>query len=303
MKPGLVVLTAGLALAASTLAACAGPAAELVDPVVVDALEVALSPVPFAMLAYQQVITDCVREGGFPDYPGAPGLSQTGSSAGATLLGVAGVWGSIEEASSGYDTSLSTAGDEQLVAWQNALSDDQQADFDKVMKGDSASVSTYVTPAGIEMSTPADGCIGAANTAIYGSGEQYLEFSNIMNVTREPLAPEKVSSYPAAVQAMAKYSSCMNEAGYVVDGLSATRRLAEERFGGSRPAGSTPTTDELEMAVTDAQCQQSADVKVSFDAAYTELASSWINDNEGLIIRAAEIRQETGERVKAVMEG
>lgn len=275
-------------------ASCASPSVAVPEDVKSDVRALIQEP-PEIDVARDYVLATCMREAGF-DVPINLRVNPTPTV--ANLVGVSGVFGSVQEARDlGYPSSLNNDLGSLTDAFIAGLNSKQAKEYDQAELGDDATA-TYTLPSGGTASTTTGGCWGRALVAVYGSAENYLQYSTLRN----ELAPQLSLTDESFGDMASLYSSCMKDSGYSTQSLDETQALAADLYGGSRAPGTPPSPAEAAMASADATCQESAGIPQKLDDLFFSQAGSWALANQDWIVGTLELKSDALERAKSILE-
>ncbi|WP_217181064.1 hypothetical protein [Streptomyces sp. AC495_CC817] len=297
----LAVASIAMVGAVGVFTGCAAQQVEVPADVRAALASVSVLPADLYM-AHGIVVNRCLNEAGF-DIPFDASASLTNATR-HVAVGVVGVFPSEQSArANGYNTTFENEGATSLEDYQSSLSAGEQAKFDEALWGpEDAPRETLVVDNGMEFGKSTVGCAAEGDDAVYGSvrGAMMLElFTNDVSAQTQTYRGD----FDATLKAlMPEYESCMSEAGYDVEGLTAPQ-VAEAAFGRYRETGAGPSAEEQKMAVADFQCQDSVQLSEKLNDLFVERASAWLVENEDRILELSEHLDESLDRAQGIING
>lgn len=285
---GPAAVAAGLAL---LLTSCAPPDLPDVPPDIRAALVALASPAPELDVAHSLVVRSCLADEGFQ----LPFDSTAGSESRASLVGIQGLFASVETAqATGYVDTVSgeLAG---IDAFEQDLSGADRQSFAIAYRGSDTISESVTLESGAVISRNSDGCFAKADVAVYGSVQNSLLVDSFVNEINA-IAGDSLGPIADAVTAqLGVYESCMQDAGFDVQGLNAGT-IALEMFGVYRAYGAEPSDDEQAMARTDYLCQEKARLAETANTELLRYAGEWVVANESYILTTNEVLAQALER-------
>jgi hypothetical protein len=155
--------------------------------------------------------------------------------------------------------------------------------------------------AGVVFQAPTQGCFAQARRELFGSVGNWLFAIHVPEaiLRRAELRAEGNQTLLSARRA---YASCMATSGYVVETPGAALESASGRFN-DRPRDGIPSPPELDMAITDAQCQIGAGYASAVHAAISEASGHWMHSHRKLALRVLVIQRNAGSVARKVVDG
>jgi hypothetical protein len=284
---------------AAGLSGCASPAAVPVPEQLRSNLLALASLPPELELAHRVVARSCMSEAGFD----LPFDSSPPRDFGGTLIGVAGLFSSEESArATGYASTV-----KDLPALIDQYEEDLSAAEGEKYRlayfgGDDAKMASLTLANGSIVERSAEGCTAEADIAVYGSVEDTLKAQNFVNEVQAQSAAYASETSADLGANIDEYKTCMSSAGYSVNGLNASE-VAASTFGKYRSPSEAPSAEEQDMAASDFACQKKTGISVKLDEIFLKKSSTWIVQNEGLIIGTREIVEASRIRARAIING
>lgn len=244
---------------------------------------------------------DCMRAAGF-SYPHSSGAGTTGQR---SIFGLVGRLTPGEARNGGYRHELAELGaqaNSPFAAYVANLPHHEKRMFLLTAAGPQSSYVAVTTLDGSSLSVPTKGCAGRARMRIYGSVENYALLARFPVVFLR--FGNEISRQPSVQQALNSYSSCMSSSGYEVRGPGDAISLAESRFALNTRGGQgfASTRAERAMATTDAACQRSSGLFVTWDLAGFRLAAGWIREHVPEILRLAAVQAKAVRRANDILD-
>ncbi|WP_219106069.1 hypothetical protein [Austwickia sp. TVS 96-490-7B] len=278
-------------VAAAALCSCGGNQELHVDDATKAALLSVAQKPPELDTAVKNVTKECMKKKGFSYDP--PAIPQ--DSADANLGGIIGLRGLDQARQNGF-------GDIAIIRDppppEDSLKPEDKA-LNEALEGDYGDSESITLSNGIVLDSPKNGCAAEAKRAVFGSVTNHLWMDNIEQDVKQAVG--EIRNDSRISQASIKYASCMRQKGVDVNTLKDTMRRAEEKFQHSRRLGDPPSAEEISLAVTDAECQQQAELaKVTNDLVISK-GAQWIKEHEKQIMELAQVRKESLARAKTIL--
>jgi hypothetical protein len=154
----------------------------------------------------------------------------------------------------------------------------QRAAFETAMNGGAGSLVIPITgPGGSDLGSfsPGSGCYAEAIAGTYGSAEVYAKYTGLKLAFQLAIrdAREGARSDPEVAAAALGWSECMRISGYDFPGVSDPVGM----FGVAWGPDPRPTAREIEVATTDARCNEASRYSVLSALMQTALVIEWYN--------------------------
>jgi hypothetical protein len=277
---------------------------ESLDEAVRIAFEALMRPPVQLAIAEARVTSRCMQGRGFR-YPAAEALDRV-PSATPSRLGGLGRPLHLEEATRvGYGFRISPRPGTDPVErasgrYLSSLSHAEQAAYQHALAPDGSRGVRVELSGGLVVGAASQGCVAEARKAVYGSVQTFLRLAHVASeVPRVADAAMRHRRVRAAVRA---YSGCMAGKGIPVGTPMLAVKLAEERFGGTRPEIGPVSDAERDMAVADAICQQRTGVNEAIDDAVIDAASWWLRDEAPRLLELAALQGNAVESAREILE-
>ncbi|MFC4806484.1 hypothetical protein [Falsarthrobacter nasiphocae] len=239
----------------------------------------------------QKLENECARKAGIP-HEARPFTFDLSS-----LTGEVGLFGNPEMAAKrGYEETVDRRTSPETMRLTPAQ--------EKVIMGDQNpdKMAVVNTPSGAQIATPKDGCAAKSRIAVYGSIENSLKVNNFPNEILAAGAGARDGVKNVIDEISPDYSKCMNDSGYAL-GPGKAGEFAKQRWGVYRAQGQVPSVEEAALAKADAGCQAQSGLINKLQENFFDHAGAWAQDNEGEILKLAEIRAESKKRAQAILSG
>lgn len=182
----------------------------------------------------------------------------------------------------------------------SSLSPSEREDYHRALAPEGGLSVQVELPAGMVVGAAAAGCVAWAREVVYGSVETYLRLAYVANEV--PHVADAAIAHGRVRAALRAYATCMAGKGIPVKTPMLAVQLAEQRFGGTRPAAGPVSEEEREMAVADAICQQNTGINEAIDDAVVETAASWINGEASRLLGLAAQQHQALERANKLLD-
>lgn len=274
-KTSIKALPTVLVLAAS--AGCAargvpppGPRAAGVEPVTVKRM---LVKAPVLSWAEQELTGRCMRKNGFAyEVDAPPGTSEDMET--LPSLGGFGTPLTVETARDGYPEV--NAAD---PVTKDAEPGGTRRGFDRTLDDEHAR-QVHIEIPGLAVGASTRGCVAEARRRLYGSVRNYLMVEYLAQGVRQ--FGSRALDDPAVRRSLETYETCMRGRGYAAANPGQARRIATRRSEGAAA--------EVQMAISDARCQEEAGVYAALDAAVWRAAAPWLETTKAAFTSTAEVR-------------
>lgn len=162
-------------------------------------------------------------------------------------------------------------------------------------------VRVELEPGGTVVSEPATGCLAEARTAVYGSVEDHIRLSNVINRVLNSGSNRAQSRFLGVLgDVRNEFSACMKGHGYDI-GVMQVERWVSQNMKPYQDAGEKPSGEELRLASADGACQEQVRLAQKLDDAYFEVAGDWVKKHESDLLALAEKKKQAHERALAVL--
>ncbi len=253
---------------------------------------------PEISIAQALSVQECVRAAGL-------NMPFDSDAAQSTPLsyGLSNLFASADEARrTGYATTISD-GTDVVSEWEKSLSSSDREKYYSALLGPDGSEQIEVSlDNGMKLSTSKEGCIAEAQTALYGSVEDALAFTGLVNEYLST-AGDAGNERDAQVSALAPdYEKCMYAQGYDVTDFDAPA-LAQELFGTYRAPGEAPSPEEQALAEADFDCQTEVDLRATVASTFASQSADWLKANEGRLLAMQEELKLVKQRAVDIING
>lgn len=153
---------------------------------------------------------------------------------------------------------------------------------------------------GVTVGASDRGCLAKAREAVYGSVETFLRLTSVVNEV--PAVGDAVMRDHRVRTALKVYADGMAAQSIPVKTPLLAVRLAEQRFGGTRPATGPVSDDERAMAVADATCQGNSHINRAIDDAVLDALAGWIDEHEPRILALAGLQRAALDNAKSILD-
>ncbi|MDO5749750.1 MAG: hypothetical protein Q4P78_00910 [Rothia sp. (in: high G+C Gram-positive bacteria)] len=198
---------------------------------------------------------------------------------------------SMEQAKYGYKSTYN----DSLI--ESSESDINQEDYNP------ADDISYALSYGPKVAINSKSCAGDAYKKIYGSIENRLKYSSLINemlhISQEYHITEDIMHL---YQNNKEYPQCMATAGYPdISVFSQGPAVAEQKFGRYRAPGTPANAEERAMAQADYTCQESSGIVRKAEDIFYSKAGQWLKDHEALIMEIRDIEKVAKERAVQII--
>lgn len=216
---------------------------------------------------------------------------------GANLSGAVGLMTESEAAVDGY--GFGEVAPAPVEVWLERLPDADRKRYEQLVAPAGGPTAQVTSETGMVMSAPATGCTAQARTAVYGSVENYLTLvvwrNSLLNLEGGWVDDEELGA------ALDAYAECMSAAEYDVGSVQEAQDLARERFQADRSAGAAPSPEEVQMAVTDARCQEGVDLRDQVNSAFLRANADFFVEHQAEVVTLAEQHSASLARAKEIL--
>ena len=292
-----LVMVAAVVSSLLSIAGCSSESpVEVPEELKVDLTSLAKAP-PELEIAHRAVLNRCMHAAGFD----LPFDSSVDRDRGATLIGVAGIFSSLESAKAlGYQsTQVEEAA--PIDKYEASLPASSAAAYRVAYSGGEGAKEVSLTlSSGTVVSRSTEGCFARADVAVYGSVKNRLKVESFMNEVWAQSVSYVADTDTALQNLFPKYHRCMLDAGYEIEAFGADK-LAKQRFGAYRSANQQPSAEEQRMAGTDYTCQRRTGFAGALNTIFLQKSSTWILQNEGLILGSRELTDAAKARANEII--
>ncbi len=183
-----------------------------------------------------------------------------------------------------------------LTRFAESLPESERQDFEEALG--SAAPEETVQVGDVLVSASTTGCYAEARKKAYGSIQNFLKLNNLPGeLTR--IGTEIVTSQEYS-EALKAYSQCMAKSDIDVASPKEALALARSRLG-TRASTQPATPEEIAMAVTDARCQEQADLRGVLDDELIRRSTNYIIHHEAELMALSESLRESRVRAREAL--